>query len=718
MKYIFSLLLLIFSFLYKGQQKAITFVQNPKVGLSLSGGGAKGFAHIGVIKVLDSLGVNIDYVAGTSMGAIIGGLYASGYSGKEMEKILDQTDVGVILQNDKQRSEESFFNKSNQKYFINFPIKNGKIKLPSSLSNGQKTIYFLNEIFKDVRHFKDFSKLPIPFMCIATNLETGKEKVFEEGELTDAIMASAAFPSLLDAVKINDSLYIDGGVSINYPSELLKKKGIDIVIGINLDQGLEKAKNLDNFIKILGQIINYGIEKNYREQEKFTDIDIKPNLKGKGITSFDDKKAIIDSGFSKTLEYIQLLNQLPKTSFVKIKQQYNRNPILENVYKIDRIEVDGANRFDISYIKGKMGLKTPSIISYGQISKMIDKLYSSDNYQLIRYEIKQVEEDNILLLSVEENKVYNFFKVGLHYDKVFSNGLLLNYSSRKFLFHNSNLSLDVVVGNKPRYFFNYFIDNGYIPGFGINSSGYSFEFLNKKNKNLKEEWKIFRNEVYLESVLNEVVAFGGGLSYDYIEKNDFNIAIIKNKYFNPYFFIKSDTQDNISFPTKGILFNAEAKFYNFYAAKDAERGFQVKANFHINYALNKRLTLQSNNFAGITVDKVADTYQYRLGGFQKQNILNFYRYLGEEIGQITSNNVFSSHNALQIRILKNYYLIPNIQIMSTFDEFIDFGVFKFNYKTIGLSAAYNSPVGEIKVNYSKSLGLQKGIFNFTFGYWF
>jgi NTE family protein len=161
--------------------------KNPKIGLSLAGGGAKGFAHVGVLKILDSLGVKVDYISGTSMGAIVGGLYASGYTGKDIEKIVMETDFYNLLSNSDNRAESSFFNKSVDKYLLKVPIKNGKVTLPSSISSGQKNIYLLKELFKNVSNIQDFSKLPIPFLCVATNLESGKTKVFENGDLPEAI---------------------------------------------------------------------------------------------------------------------------------------------------------------------------------------------------------------------------------------------------------------------------------------------------------------------------------------------------------------------------------------------------------------------------------------------------------------------------------------------------------------------------------------------------
>jgi NTE family protein len=403
--------------------------KNPKIGLSLAGGGAKGFAHVGVLKILDSLGVKVDYISGTSMGAIVGGLYASGYTGKDIEKIVMETDFYNLLSNSDNRAESSFFNKSVDKYLLKVPIKNGKVTLPSSISSGQKNIYLLKELFKNVSNIQDFSKLPIPFLCVATNLESGKTKVFENGDLPEAILASSAFPSLMDPVKIGDSIYVDGAMTVNYPSEFLKKKGIDIVIGVDLNQGLSKRDKINSIVDILNQVIDFGIVKETKNQLKYTDVNIKPNLEGLNSTSFDEKNKILKSGYDEAMKYLEILDKLPKKNFDNLRMPIN--PIYSNIYKIDDIEVENNKIYDKDYIIGKMTLKLPSSQTYGSINKMIDKLYATNNYKIINYEIIQKDNKNVLKLFVTEDNNRLFLKFGLHYDDIFKSGLLANITVKR-----------------------------------------------------------------------------------------------------------------------------------------------------------------------------------------------------------------------------------------------------------------------------------------------
>ncbi|KAA0129848.1 patatin [Chryseobacterium sp. SN22] len=717
-----KLLIILFAFqllfVHSQIKKDLVIPKNPRIGLSLAGGGAKGFSHVGVLKVLDSLGVKVDYIAGTSMGAIVGGLYASGYSGKEIEKIVMDTDFYSLITDPKaKRQETTFFNKSVDKYLLSIPLKNGKINLPSSISSGQKNVYLLKELFKNVSSIEDFSKLPIPFMCVATNLESGNMQIFEKGDLVQSIMASSAFPSLMDPVKINDSIYIDGAMTVNYPSKPLKDKGIDIVIGVDLNQDLSKREDLNSIIAILNQVIDFGIKKDTERQYKYTDINIKPNLQGMTATSYDDKKKILDSGYAEGLKYADILDQLPKRPFDRIRQQMS--PIYSNVYKIDSVAVEGNRIYGKNYILGKMGLRLPSLQTYGSINKKIDKLVATNNYKFINYDIISDSKANYLKLYVTEDDARHFIKFGLHYDEIFKTGLLVNYSAKRLLFRNSNLSLDVIVGDKPRYYLNYFIDNGYIPGFGIYSSGMSFNLRDAGNNEV-DKWEWLRNEVYLQSIWKDKFAVGGGISHDYFEAEFNGDNKRYNRFLNPYVFLKSDTQNDRDFPTRGIYINAEGKVIDLLKSEVDRRLVQIKADIRINIPISKQFSYRLNLYGGITLgENLPEFYKYRLGGIFEQNIVNFRSFSGFYFAQLNTNNVILASNDLQFKFNKNYFLSGNFSFANLSNDISFEDAVKLNYSSVGLTAGYKSPFGQIKVNFSHSLkNNQKGIFSVILGHWF
>ena len=216
-------------------QESETPETDVKVGLVLSGGGAKGYAHVGVLKVLEENGIRVDYIAGTSMGAIIGALYASGYSAKELDSLLRVHDFSTFTTDEVPRDAYSFYQKENKgKYAISLPINKWKIGLPKSISKGQNISNLFSQLTEHVHHVEDFSKLPIPFFCIATDLETGEEVVLDHGFLPEAIRASSSIPSVYSPVEIDGRMLVDGGIVDNYPIELLKAKEVDYIIGVNV----------------------------------------------------------------------------------------------------------------------------------------------------------------------------------------------------------------------------------------------------------------------------------------------------------------------------------------------------------------------------------------------------------------------------------------------------------------------------------------------------
>lgn len=718
-KFLLFILIIFANFYYSQVREGFTIPKNPKIGLSLSGGGAKGFAHIGVLKVLDSLGVKVDYISGTSMGSIVGGLYASGYTGKEIEKIVMDTDFYTIIANEKTRQETTFFNKSVDKYLLTIPVTNGKVNvLPKAISTGQKNIYLLKELFKSVSNIDDFSKLPIPFMCIATNLESGKMEVFEKGDLVSSIMASSAFPGLMDPVKIGDSIYIDGAMTVNYPSKPLKDKGIDVVIGVDLSQPLASRKDLQSAIAILNQVIDFGIQKETKNQYKYTDINIHPDLKGMSATSYDAKKIILDSGYVAAQKFVETLSLLPKK-----QQNMLRAPlssIYSNVYKIDSLAVENNHIFRKNYILGKMNLKLPSMQTYGTVNKMIDKLYATNNYKLINYDVITEDNKNYLKLFVTEDDTRFFLKFGLHYDEIFKTGMLLNATAKRLLFRNSIISLDVVIGDKPRYYFNYFIDNGYIPGFGVYASGMTLDLKNV-DSNIYQRWNWFRNDVFIQSVWRDKFAIGGGLSHDYFESKTVGSAVFSDgkNFLNPYVFIRSDTQDDKGFPTRGFTLNAESKLLDLLVNDEKGSTIQTKITTQINFPLTDWFTYRLGLFGGFTAGEVLnDYYLFRIGGIFDQNLGNFTRFSGYEFGQLGAKNMLTNINTFQFKVYKNYFLNADFSIANLFNDLKVDDLIHISESSAGLTAGYKSPFGQVKLNYSRSFTNKNNIFSVILGHWF
>ena len=257
MKNVFIIVSLFFTATLVAQNDTIP-KKDLKVGLVLSGGGAKGLAHIGVLKEIEKAGVRIDYIGGTSMGAIIGALYASGYSAHQLDSIFNVLDFETLIRDDVPRRAKTFYEKDDdEKYALTFPFDNFQLRFPSAISKGQNVYNLLSRLLLHVKDVDDFNNLPTPFLCIATDVEKGKQVIFDKGYLPRMIAASGALPSLFSPVTIDDTIYIDGGVVNNYPIDEVKALGADIIIGVDVQDDLRSREELQSAIDVLLQINNY-----------------------------------------------------------------------------------------------------------------------------------------------------------------------------------------------------------------------------------------------------------------------------------------------------------------------------------------------------------------------------------------------------------------------------------------------------------------------------
>ena len=279
--YFLGFTLMLFSLTIHAQERK-------KVAVVLSGGGAKGVAHIGAIKVIEEAGIPIDYVVGTSMGSIIGGLYAIGYTSEQMDSLVRAQDWMYLLTDATDRREELLAKKQkSEQYALSIPFKKKpKDAIKGGIIQGRNLAKLFSELTEGYHDSIDFQKLPIPFACVSHNLVDGSEYVFYNGKLALAMRASMSIPGAFQPVHWNNMVLVDGGMSNNYPVDIAKKLGADIVIGVDVQEGLAPADKLNTLSEVLGQIINLMVENKYEENVANSDIHIKVNASDYSAASF------------------------------------------------------------------------------------------------------------------------------------------------------------------------------------------------------------------------------------------------------------------------------------------------------------------------------------------------------------------------------------------------------------------------------------------------
>jgi len=279
-------------------QDTIQTTQRPKIGLVLSGGAAKGFAHIGVIKYLHEIGIHADYITGTSMGSIVGGLHAMGYNAKKMGQVAGSQDwssllSGYIPLKDVAPLEKQFHQKF--PFFISY--ENGDMTLPKGVINSQKLDLLLSAMFSPAYHINDFDELNIPFRCVAVDIENGDIKVFKEGSLSRSIRASMAIPMVFTPEEIDNHLYVDGGLIRNFPVQEVIDMGADIIIGVFVGAELESKDQLKSMFDIFSQSTFMMSSLDSKAQAKLVDIYITPDVKDVPSFGFDQHRHIIEQGY-------------------------------------------------------------------------------------------------------------------------------------------------------------------------------------------------------------------------------------------------------------------------------------------------------------------------------------------------------------------------------------------------------------------------------------
>lgn len=743
MKYFLTCLLFIVCF---GSYSQNTQQHEPKVGLVLSGGGAKGLAHIGVLKVIDSLGVKVDYVAGTSMGAIIGALYASGYSGNQLDSIFHEVDFDKLINDDLPRDAKAFFERDNsEKYAVTLPFQNFKIKLPSALSRGQNTYALISKLTLHVNSINDFSKLPIPFFCIATNIETGQAVMLNSGNLAQSVMASGALPSLFQPVTINNQVLIDGGVVNNYPVDELRAKGMDVIIGVDVQDGLASIEELTSAPDVLVQINNFRTINDMKLKVKKTDIYIKPNIKDYTVVSFNEGAQIIENGKQAARKKIDDLSNL--IAFNPNKSTSKINCKATDSVTINTIVIKGNEKYTRAYVLGKLKLKNNQKISYQSFNKGINNLIATNNFDSFEFELKNSDNQDgyDLLANLKETKVNTFLKLGLHFDDLYKSAALVNITQKRLLFDNDVASLDLILGDNVRYNFEYFIDKGFYWSIGLRSRYHQFNKdisaklllddaqitstgLNKIDAKLQDQ----TNQMYVQTLFRKDFALSAGLEHKRLEIKTETLA--SNSQATPFVFestdyvsafggLKLDTYDNKYFPKSGVYLNGDLHMY-LYASRfnDSFDNFSIaKADMGYAFSVSNKLAFNLQTSGGFKVgDKSTKTLDFALGGYGNNLINNFIPFLGYDFISLTGNSYVKAFLSADYQIFKKHHITLEGNWANVDDDIFETGEWFTlpDYRGYALGYAIETFVGPIQVKYSYSPEQKQSNWFFNVGFWF
>ena len=374
-------------------------ISRPKIGLALSGGGAMGFGHIGTLKLLDSLSIPVDYIAGTSMGGIIAAFYAVGYSGTEIEEIARKVDWPDLFNDAPSRQALPYFQKQDaDKYQFELGIRNFRPVDKGGVIAGQKITLYMTRLVLPFLTVNDFDSLIIPFRCVAVDLTTGSEVVLDHGSLPIAMRATMAIPTIFTPVVWGDSLLVDGGLLNNLPVNTVRKMGADVVIASTVRSPFKTKEELRTTLDILSQTSNILRDNKLEAEAKNADILINCQLEKLGAADFSTAKVakIIDAG--------EVAAHAKLDELLELKKKYNLSRYgPENIndsnspssYRVARLTLKDCQTIPIDVVRSTIGIKEGELYSPETLAAGVERLQSFDNYVRVRPTVEILSDSTV-----------------------------------------------------------------------------------------------------------------------------------------------------------------------------------------------------------------------------------------------------------------------------------------------------------------------------------
>ena len=562
--------------------------ERPKVGLVLSGGGAKGAAHIGVLKYIEEAGIPIDYIAGTSMGSIVGGMYALGYSADEILEIISAVDWDRMISNQVDRQEISFDGKEKKEtllFSMPFSLKSNdedlhirssfKNSLPKGLVSGDNLINLFNSLSVGYSDAISFDELPVPFICIATNMISGEAEILNYGEFTKSLRASMAIPILFDPIRMNETLYADGGLTSNFPAEQCRAMGADYIIGVSMSPGLEdNPENLTSILSQVKQLKEIITDKEFEQYHKYCDIFISHDLKGVGMLSFNAESVarVTQSGYEAALaqeeNFMRLKEQIYAESEEARPEASTKNKavnILKNRVQISKIELLGVSDEIERWMRRVSTVKVGDHVCKDDIDETVSIYYGTGSYKSVIYSLHRdttTPDAYILRFNFVENPPHDF-GVGFRFDSQDMLSMLLNLGINSNRLSGFKADLDAKLGGNqwlnlnlsyghqmlyPSINFSYHFRNSEL-------DVYDMDKLDMNEKFLQHQFRVYLSESY-----SRTVSFGVGfeteiltpkkvmyLNYDPVSEDYKSVNSL-----GAFAYFRFDNLNRRRFPTRGV----------------------------------------------------------------------------------------------------------------------------------------------------------------------
>lgn len=562
---------LAFSLLVQSNGKAQE-PSRPTLGIALSGGGAKGLAHIGVLQELEKAGIYPDLVSGTSMGSIVGGLYAIGYNPKQLKKLTLDIDWSTYFSDSYPSSFQPIEERRRAAlYQLSFPLENGKIRLPKGLLEGRKILTLLGLLTTPAAGQQDFANYFRPLKIVATDIESGEAYVFDKGPLHQAIRASMAIPSIFAPVMTpDDHLLVDGLVVRNLPVKDAYDLGADVVIGVDVGTPLYQREELNSLLRILEQTASFGSATFNTEQRALADIIIDPELKPYTTLDYGLADSIIERGALTARKAMPVIKAQLEALDIQLPMQPPQRPqLLSDSFFITSISHTGEGHTTERILSKLTRLRAPGMVTRQQIEQQIGELYGSGFFNLVDFQLKPDINGYELAFNASQRPPWQM-RLSAAYDSDYEANLLLNLTGRNVIGNGSVLAFDLRIAEYPRATAEYLLYNQTRPSIGLlalaSVNYYPGRIYNDRN---------LSSEFQAHHYATRLAAFSAITKSRYLEIG----AISERTTRNPRFFSRAEGENFISRQAFYLLLERETFDRSIYPKKGAHTQLQIRTAF-------------------------------------------------------------------------------------------------------------------------------------------
>ncbi|HEV3222236.1 MAG TPA: patatin-like phospholipase family protein [Puia sp.] len=643
--------------------------KRPKIGLTLSGGGAKGLAHIGILKAIDSAGLSIDYLTGTSMGSIIGSLYASGYSADSILYIARHMRWDQILSNQSSLRDIIMEEKDEyNRYDLELPWVNNFFRISTGVLEGQELWLKFSEFLFPVYKIKNFDSLDIPFKCIATDISTGQAVVLDSGEIVNAIRASMAIPSVFTAVEYHGKLLVDGGIVRNFPVKDVREMGAQFVIGSNVTSSLLPANKVNNVLQVLLQVAFFREAEDTKLEVPLCNIYVQTPLEKYSMATFSQADEIIEAGLEEGRKLYPQLKKLADSLNALYGPVKNEKelPAIESV-KISSYEVRGLKYTTQDFFVHTMGLATNHVYTPEMLAHMVRRAGGTRYYNRITYQLDpQPDQSAKIIFDVSENPL-TFGKISLHYNQFTGISAIFNLTSRDFLTPNSRSLVTINIGENFRVRGEHLQYLGRGRKFALKLST-QFDQLNITTYAKTKEAGIYNQDYFVMDgrfgySTSRDLTIGVGTRFEWTR---FNPSITSAVEFNgtdnfptSYIYFRQNSLDRPVYPKKGIRSELEGDWVYTQNPNIKLHTITQDADTVTAYNPYPRITFHFESYTPLS-EKSTLLFLLQSGmNFQKGNIMNEF-----SIGGLT----YSFHNQITFAGLRegSYYSSSVAEIQAGF----------------------------------------------------